>query len=245
VGDRGFGDIRTRMRRALTAAMKARDRSAVTALRSALAAIDNAEAVDPANTPPATARQPGPGKAPPGEGRLPTAKVPSAGDGDPPGKGRIAGAALGVGAAEAERLTLTPAETQAIVREEVTERQAAADAYERGTVRARRAPACRGRGAHWLPRRRGRQARRTRGLAWGAARRSRRFAALPAGPSSRNPPRRPGASRCRLAPGLGRTCRCRPGGSGRTGPRGGRCRPRRRRGWWRGRRGGGASLPRW
>jgi uncharacterized protein len=131
VGDRGFGDIRTRMRRALTAAMKARDRSAVTALRSALAAIDNAEAVDPANTPPATARQPGPGKAPPGEGRLPTAKVPSAGDGDPPGKGRIAGAALGVGAAEAERLTLTPAETQAIVREEVTERQAAADAYER------------------------------------------------------------------------------------------------------------------
>ncbi|HEX3201485.1 MAG TPA: UvrD-helicase domain-containing protein [Actinomycetes bacterium] len=116
VGDRGFGDIRTRMRRALTAAMKARDRSAVTALRSALAAIDNAEVVDPANTPPATARRPGPGKAPPG---------------DPPGEGRIAGAALGVGAAEVERRTLTPAETQAIVREEVTERQAAADAYER------------------------------------------------------------------------------------------------------------------
>jgi hypothetical protein len=104
------------MHRALTAAMKARDRSAVTALRSALAAIDNAEVVDPANTPPATARRPGPGKAPPG---------------DPPGEGRIAGAALGVGAAEVERRTLTPAETQAIVREEVTERQAAADAYER------------------------------------------------------------------------------------------------------------------
>jgi hypothetical protein len=67
VGDREFGDIRTRMRRALTAAIKARDRSAVTALRSALAAIDNAEAVDPATTPPATARQPGPGKAPPGK----------------------------------------------------------------------------------------------------------------------------------------------------------------------------------
>ncbi len=36
------------MRRALPAAMRARDHRAVTALRSALAAIDNAEAVDPA-----------------------------------------------------------------------------------------------------------------------------------------------------------------------------------------------------
>jgi hypothetical protein len=178
VGDREFGDIRTRMRRALTAAMKARDQSAVTALRSALAAIDNAEAVDPATTPPATARRPGPGKAPPGEGRPPTAEVPSAGDGDPPGEGRIAGAALGVGAAEAERRTLTPTETQAIVREEVTERADCRRCLRaRGTVRAGRAPACRGRGAHCLPRRPGRRARRTRGLAWGAARRSRRFAA--------------------------------------------------------------------
>ena len=40
-------DLRDRLRRALPAAMKARDRPAVTALRSALAAIDNAEAFDP------------------------------------------------------------------------------------------------------------------------------------------------------------------------------------------------------
>jgi uncharacterized protein len=89
------------MRRALTAALKARDQHAVTALRSALAAIDNAEAVD------------------------------AAGQGHPPGEGRIAGAILGVGAAEVARRTLTPAETQAIVRTEVTERQNAAHAYER------------------------------------------------------------------------------------------------------------------
>ena len=101
VGDRGVGDIRTRMRRALTAAMKARDQCAVTALRSALAAIDNAEAVD------------------------------TAGGGHPTGEGRIAGAILGVGAAEAARRTLTPVETQAIVRQEVAERQTAAHAYER------------------------------------------------------------------------------------------------------------------
>ena len=43
----GDDDLRDRLRRALPAAMKARDRPAVTALRSALAAIDNAEAFDP------------------------------------------------------------------------------------------------------------------------------------------------------------------------------------------------------
>lgn len=96
-----MGDIRIRMRRALTAAMKARDQRAVAALRSALAAIDNAEAVE------------------------------AAGEGHPPGEGRIAGAVLGVGAAEVARRTLTPAETQAIVRQEVAERQTAAQAYER------------------------------------------------------------------------------------------------------------------
>ncbi|GAB0107961.1 hypothetical protein JMUB6875_69640 [Nocardia sp. JMUB6875] len=38
--------LRDRLRAAIPAAMKARDRAAVAALRSALAAIDNAEAVD-------------------------------------------------------------------------------------------------------------------------------------------------------------------------------------------------------
>jgi uncharacterized protein YqeY len=121
VADREAGDIRTRMRRALTAAMKARDRRAVTALRSALAAIDNAEAVDTANPPPVdTANTP-----PATEGH------PPATEGDPAGEGRIAGATVGVGAAEVARRTLTPAETLAIVREEVAERQTAAHAYER------------------------------------------------------------------------------------------------------------------
>ncbi len=39
------GDIATRLRRALTAALKAGDTSTVSALRSALSAIANAEAV--------------------------------------------------------------------------------------------------------------------------------------------------------------------------------------------------------
>ena len=43
----GDDNLRDRLRRALPAAMKARDRPAMTALRSALAAIDNAGAVDP------------------------------------------------------------------------------------------------------------------------------------------------------------------------------------------------------
>ena len=90
------------MRRGHTAAMKGRDRRAVATLRSTLAAIDNAEAVDA-----------------------------TAGGGRPAGEGPIAGAALGVGAAEVERRVLTAAETEAIVRREVTERQSAAHAYER------------------------------------------------------------------------------------------------------------------
>ncbi|MCM6773889.1 GatB/YqeY domain-containing protein [Nocardia sp. CDC159] len=44
--------LRSRLRAALPAAMKSRDRAAAAALRSALAAIDNAEAVAPAETSP-------------------------------------------------------------------------------------------------------------------------------------------------------------------------------------------------
>ena len=143
------------MRRALTAAMRSRDRPAVTALRSALAAIDNAEAVDIATTPQAAEgrppsaeaqprqRQPASVEAQPGEGRPASveaqpreghpasAEDPSAGQRDPTVAGGIAGAAVGLGAAEVERRTLTPAETHAIVRGEVAERQTAAHAYER------------------------------------------------------------------------------------------------------------------
>lgn len=44
---KGDDNLRDRLSRALPAAMKARDRPAMTALRSAVAAIDNAGAVDP------------------------------------------------------------------------------------------------------------------------------------------------------------------------------------------------------
>ena len=117
-GNHHAEDIRTRMRRDLTAAMKARNKPAIAALRSTLAAIDNAEAVDPAQVPPAGAGHP-------------ASEDPPAGGGRPAGEGAIAGAALGVGAAEVERRALTAAETEAIVRREVAERQGAADAYRR------------------------------------------------------------------------------------------------------------------
>lgn len=45
-------ELRERLRSALPAAMKRRDAAAVAALRSALAAVDNAEAVDDAPPPP-------------------------------------------------------------------------------------------------------------------------------------------------------------------------------------------------
>jgi hypothetical protein len=103
-------DIRTRLRRALTAALKARDQGAVSALRSALSAIGNAEAVDPGE---------------PGSGR------PAA-----TGSDHVAGAVpfavpgTGPGAAEAERRHLTEADVAAIVRAEAAEREAAASQYE-------------------------------------------------------------------------------------------------------------------
>jgi uncharacterized protein len=114
------------MRRALTTAMKARDQRAVAALRSALAAIDNAEAVDTAKTSAADGAAVNIIRAAEGS----AAEGPAA-EGDPAGGGEIAGAAVGVGAAEVERRALTPAEVETIVRGEVAERRAAAHAYER------------------------------------------------------------------------------------------------------------------
>jgi hypothetical protein len=112
-GDSG-PDIRTRLRQALTAALKARDKDAVSVLRSALSAIGNAEAVDPGE---------------PGSGR------PAA-----TGSDHVAGAlaftgpfaipGTGPGAAEAERRHLTEADVAAIVRAEAAEREAAASQYE-------------------------------------------------------------------------------------------------------------------
>ena len=98
------GTLRGRLRGALPAAMKARDGAAVAALRSALAAIDNAEAVESAPR------------------RSPAAAA---------GHADLAGTVAGLGVAEVERRHLQEAEVEQIVQAEVAERRAAADAYER------------------------------------------------------------------------------------------------------------------
>lgn len=46
------GSVRAALRRELDTALKARDRTAISALRAALGALDNAEAADPAAAPP-------------------------------------------------------------------------------------------------------------------------------------------------------------------------------------------------
>jgi uncharacterized protein YqeY len=93
--------VRQRLQTALGAALKGRDKIAASALRSALAAIDNASAV-------------------------PAASAPAASTGGP----HFAGAIAGLGAAEAERRYLSEAEIEEIVRTEVAERQTAALTYE-------------------------------------------------------------------------------------------------------------------
>ena len=121
------GDIRARMRRGLVAAMKARDRQAVDALRSTLARIDNAEAVDPEAV-----------DADGDDAELFDAdefddEVVDAGPA--PYRGgphpAVAGSVLGVGAAEVARRVLTPEEMAEIVHDDVEEREAAADVLER------------------------------------------------------------------------------------------------------------------
>jgi hypothetical protein len=92
--------MRTHLRRALVTT--ARATAAITALRSALAAIDNAESV-------------------PAE-HLPTSVA---------GNEHVAGAAVGLGAAEVERRHLTEADVRSIVEKEAADRVAAADEYER------------------------------------------------------------------------------------------------------------------
>jgi len=97
VGDEA---IRDRLHRALRDAMRARDSVAASALRSALAALDNAGAVAPAPAPTAAS---GP---------------------------HFAGTVAGLGAAEAPRRGLAAGEAERIVRAEIAEREAAAASYE-------------------------------------------------------------------------------------------------------------------
>jgi uncharacterized protein len=95
-------DVRVRLRLALREALRARDMVAVSALRSALAAIGNAEAIDPGPTPAATADNP-----------------------------YVAGAVADPGAGEARRRRLSAADIDQILRAEISEREAAAREYER------------------------------------------------------------------------------------------------------------------
>jgi uncharacterized protein YqeY len=104
-------DLRSRLRRGLVDAMKARDQQAVFTLRSTLAAIDNAEAVDPKTL---------------DDEEFDDGPALSTGEGHPP----VAGSVLGVGAAEVNRRVLTPEETAEIVRDEVTTIGIAADVLE-------------------------------------------------------------------------------------------------------------------
>ena len=149
----GDDNLRDRLRRALPTAMKARDRPAMTALRSALAAIDNAGAVDPTRAGPtdaaptdmdpqiaiSEARPSGPDEA--GSGPSKSAGIgfqhPSTGaglglsdltpQGPHPG---FAGTVAGVGATEVERRSLSQAQMEQIVRTEIDDRETAATGYE-------------------------------------------------------------------------------------------------------------------
>jgi uncharacterized protein len=94
--------MRENMRHALKTAMKARDKTAVAAIRSVLAAIDNAEAIQVDHS--ATEH----------------------------GSAEVAGAAVGLGAAEAERRSLAAADIRTIVETEINDRIAAANEYEQG-----------------------------------------------------------------------------------------------------------------
>jgi uncharacterized protein len=85
---------------------------AAAAIRSALAAIGNAEAVPLRSTP-------RPAPATDGSRRPPI------------GSGHIADAAVGLGATEAARRQLTEADIAEIVLAEITDRRSAADQYDR------------------------------------------------------------------------------------------------------------------
>lgn len=92
-------ELRALLRADLVTAMKARRREAVSALRTALAAIDNAEAVT----------------APADTGAL---------DGE-----HVAGASPGVGSTEAPRRTLTAHELHGLLHAQVAERRTEAGRY--------------------------------------------------------------------------------------------------------------------
>jgi hypothetical protein len=116
----GAESLHERLSRALPVAMKARDRVAVAALRSALAAIANAEAVDPPQPPPPAQR--------PDHGGSGAEQLDHGGSGSGPA---FAGAVAGLGATEVERRRLSGVQVEEVIRAEVAERETAAAGYER------------------------------------------------------------------------------------------------------------------
>jgi uncharacterized protein len=102
-------DLRTHLRRHLSTALREHDRPAVSALRSALAALDNAEAVQPS------------------EGSKPEVSQ------------HVAGGVAGLGAAEVERRVLDVESQKAIVSAEIDSRLTAATTYEQHGQSARAA----------------------------------------------------------------------------------------------------------
>ena len=113
--------LRDRLRRALPAAMKAQDRPAVAALRSTLAEIDNAEAVDPEEWPDDMDED----SYPAGWEAADTGTAVV----DPSHAG-FAGAVAGVGATEVKRRTLSAEEIEEIVRGEIEMREYAVATLE-------------------------------------------------------------------------------------------------------------------
>ena len=94
--------LRSALRADLVTAMKARQAEAVSALRTALAALDNAEAVAPPTSPP---------------GMVVTSE-------------HFAGSAAGLGATEAVRRVLSLDDMYDILRAQVAERDSEAECYE-------------------------------------------------------------------------------------------------------------------
>jgi hypothetical protein len=89
--------LRTRLRGDLRAAMKAQRRDDMAALRTLIAAIDNAESVEDASSPPLSSSE------------------------------HVAGAVQGVGAADAARRSLSEHDLQRIIEAELWERDAQAE----------------------------------------------------------------------------------------------------------------------
>ena len=96
--------LRDRVQAALTAAVAGRDRVAVAALRSALAAVANAEALPP-GSPADTA--------------------------DAAGSPHVAGSVTGLGATEAARREMSDEDVAAVLRAEIAEHDDAAREYDR------------------------------------------------------------------------------------------------------------------